>query len=94
VVKNCSRAELEPIIKGQVLSQTTVYPDGWLGYDGLLLSGYKHPRIHYHEKRVCPRQEQRDRELLELRQVSLRQAAWRSSGVLLSPSQGIGMALA
>lgn len=49
VVKNCSRAELEPIIKGQVLSQTTVYTDGWLGYDGLLLSGYKHRRIHHHE---------------------------------------------
>jgi transposase len=49
VVKNCSRAELEPIIKGQVLSQTTVYTDGSLGYDGLLLSGYKHPRIHHHE---------------------------------------------
>jgi transposase len=49
MVKNCSRAELEPIIKGQVLSQTTVYIDGWLSYDGLLLSGYKHRRIHHHE---------------------------------------------
>jgi transposase len=49
VVKNCSKAELEPIIKGQVLSQTTVYTDGWLGYDGLLLSGYKHRRIHHHQ---------------------------------------------
>jgi transposase len=29
VVKNCSRAELEPIIKGAVLSQTTVYTD-WM----------------------------------------------------------------
>lgn len=37
VVKNCSRAELEPIIKGQVLSKTTVSTDAWLGYDGLLL---------------------------------------------------------
>ena len=49
VVKNCSRAELEPVIKGQVLSKATVYTDGWLGYDGLLLSGYKHRRIHHHE---------------------------------------------
>ncbi len=49
VVKNCSRAELEPIIKGQVLSKATVYTDGWLGSDGLLLSGYKHRRIHHHE---------------------------------------------
>ena len=49
VVKSCSRAELEPIIKGQVLSKATVYTDGWLGYEGLLLSGYKHRRIHHHE---------------------------------------------
>ena len=49
VVKNCSKAELEPIIKGQVLSRATVYTDGWLGYEGLLLSGYKHRRIHHHE---------------------------------------------
>ena len=49
VVKNCSKAELEPIIKGQVLSKATVYTDGWLGYDGLLLSGYKHHRIHHHQ---------------------------------------------
>jgi transposase len=54
VVKNCSRVELEPVIKGQVLSQTTVYTDGWLGYDGLLLSGYKHRRIHHHEKTSLP----------------------------------------
>ncbi len=49
VVVNCSRAALEPIIKGQVLSKSTVYTDGWLGYDGLLLSGYKHHRIYHHE---------------------------------------------
>ena len=49
VVANCSRAELESIIKGQVLSRATVFTDGWLGYDGLLLSGYKHHRIHHHE---------------------------------------------
>ena len=49
VVANCSRRELEPIIKGQVLSKATVCTDGWLGYDGLLLSGYKHHRIHHHE---------------------------------------------
>ena len=86
VVKSCSRAELEPIIKGQVLSQATVYTDGWLGYDGLLLRGYKHRRIPSPRKRVCPRQKprQRHRELLELRQVPLPQAARRAPGILLS----------
>jgi transposase len=39
----------QPIIKGQALSQTTVYTDSWLGYDGLLLSGYKHRRVYHRE---------------------------------------------
>src|SRR5450759_792241 len=54
VVKSCSRAELESIIQGQVLSQATVYTDGWLGYDGLLLSGYKHRRILITTKTSLP----------------------------------------
>jgi len=41
VVKNCSRAELEPVIKGQVLSKTTVYTD--------VLGGYKHRRIYHRD---------------------------------------------
>jgi len=49
VVKNCSKAELEPIIKGQVLSQATIYTDGWRAYDGLVLGGYEHHRIHHHQ---------------------------------------------
>jgi transposase len=49
VVQNCSKAELEPIIKGQVLSQATIYTDGWKAYDGLVLGGYEHHRIHHHE---------------------------------------------
>ncbi len=48
IVANCSRQELMPIIKGQVLSETTIYTDGWKSYDGLVLGGYKHHRIHHH----------------------------------------------
>jgi len=48
IVENCSRQALEPIIKGQVLSETTIYTDGWKSYDGLVLGGYKHHRIHHH----------------------------------------------
>ncbi len=53
VVQNCSKAALMPIIKGQVLSATTVYTDGWKSYDGLVLGGYKHHRIHHHESQFA-----------------------------------------
>ena len=49
VVGNCSRHELLPIIKGQVLKDAQIYTDGWRAYDGLILNGYKHCRIHHHE---------------------------------------------
>lgn len=49
IVANCSKQELMPIIKGQVLSSSTVFTDGWKSYDGLVLGGYEHHRIHHHE---------------------------------------------
>ncbi len=49
IIPNCSRRELMPIIKGKILTDTTVYTDGWRSYDGLVLNGYKHYRIHHHE---------------------------------------------
>ena len=48
VVKNAKRKELMPIIKGQALSGSTVYTDGWKAYDSLVTEGYKHKRIHHH----------------------------------------------
>jgi len=53
IVENCSRQELMPIVKGQVLSQSTVYTDGWKSYDGLVLGGYKHHRIHHHRNQFA-----------------------------------------
>ena len=53
IVENCSKQALMPIIKGQVLSATTVYTDGWKSYDGLILDGYKHHRIHHHENQFA-----------------------------------------
>jgi hypothetical protein len=38
-----------PIIKGKILEKSTIYTDGWKSYDGLVLNGYKHYRIHHHE---------------------------------------------
>jgi transposase len=49
VVRNCSRAELMPVIKGKVIVDSMIYTDGWKSYDGLILSGYSHKRIHHHE---------------------------------------------
>lgn len=49
VVKNCSRKELMPVIKGQVMEDSTVYTDGWRAYDSLVREGYKHHRVHHHK---------------------------------------------
>jgi transposase len=49
IVENCKRHELMPVIKGKILKKSTIYTDGWKSYDGLVLNGYKHYRIHHHE---------------------------------------------
>ena len=38
-----------PVIKGKILTDTTIYTDGWTSSNGLILHGYKHKRIHHHE---------------------------------------------
>ena len=47
VVKDCSRRELLPVIRGHVLSQSDVYTDGWRAYDGLVTAGFAHHRVHH-----------------------------------------------
>ena len=53
IVENCSKQELMPIIRGQVLSESTVYTDGWKSCDGLVLGGYKHHRIHHQQNQFA-----------------------------------------
>ena len=53
VVKNCSKAELMPIITGRVLEGAVIYTDGWKAYDGLVLKGYEHHRIHHHQNQFA-----------------------------------------
>ena len=48
-IKNCTRAQLMPIIKGRVLEGSTIHTDGWTSYDRLILNGYKHKRV-FHSK--------------------------------------------
>lgn len=49
VVKNCTKEQLMPILRGKILTNTTVYTDGWRSYDGLVLSSYRHYRIYHSE---------------------------------------------
>lgn len=49
IIPNCERKQLLPIIKGQILKNSTVYTDGWGSYDSLVLNGYKHHRIYHSE---------------------------------------------
>ncbi len=49
VVKNCSREQILPILKGKILDESTVYTDGWKSYHGLIYQGFQHYRI-YHSK--------------------------------------------
>jgi transposase-like protein len=53
IVKNCSRKELIPIIKGKILEGSEINTDGWKAYDSLVLNGYKHHRVyHSHDEFV------------------------------------------
>ena len=49
IVKDCTRASLMPVIQGKVIRESSIYTDGWKSYDGLVLNGYKHYRIHHTE---------------------------------------------
>ena len=53
-VMDCSKAELMPVIRGNVdADESTIYTDGWRAYDGLVLVGFKHYRIHHHENQFA-----------------------------------------
>ena len=44
VIKKCSKEQIIPVIKGQILEGSTIHTDGWKAYDGLILNGYDHYR--------------------------------------------------
>jgi len=47
IVKTCSKQELMPILRGNILGESDVYTDSWAAYDGLLTDGYKHHRVFH-----------------------------------------------
>ncbi len=53
IVKNCSKAELMPIVQGKVLAGSTIHTDGWKAYDGLILNGYDHYRVHHSDNKFA-----------------------------------------
>jgi transposase len=48
-VQHCSREQLMPIIQGKALEGSTIHSDGWKAYDGLIINGYTHYRVHHSE---------------------------------------------
>ena len=49
IVPNCSKTELIKVVHHQVKGATTIHTDGWKAYDGLVLDGFKHHRVHHSE---------------------------------------------
>lgn len=49
IVANCTKEELLPVIKGKIITGSTIYTDSWTSYDSLVLYGYKHKRIYHGE---------------------------------------------
>jgi transposase-like protein len=47
IIKKASRSELLPIIQGKILEGSIINSDGWRAYDGLILNGYTHHRVHH-----------------------------------------------
>jgi transposase-like protein len=47
IVPNCSKDALMPIIQGRIIEGSTIHTDGWKAYDGLILNGYDHYRVHH-----------------------------------------------
>jgi transposase-like protein len=49
IVPNCTKAQLQAIIRGRVELSATIHTDGFRSYDGIVHMGYqKHYRVHHH----------------------------------------------
>ena len=50
IVRNCSKATLQGIIKGRINVSASIHSDGWRADDGLVEAGFaKHHRIRHHD---------------------------------------------
>lgn len=49
IVPNCTKAQLQAIIRGRVELSATIHTDGFRAYDGIVHMGYRrHYRVHHH----------------------------------------------
>jgi transposase-like protein len=49
IVPDGSKTELIKVVHDQVKGAATIHTDGWKAYDGLVLDGFKHHRVHHAE---------------------------------------------
>ena len=49
VVKDSSRRELLPVIKGEILEESTAYTVSWGAYDSIVRESHNHQRVHHHQ---------------------------------------------
>ena len=49
IVPNGSKAELLSVVREQVKRPSVIHTDGWKAYDGLVLDGFRHHRVHHSE---------------------------------------------
>ena len=47
IVPNCSKAELLSVVRDLVKRPAVIHTDGWKAYDGLVLDGFRHHRVHH-----------------------------------------------
>ena len=47
IVPNCSKTELLSVIRDLVKRPAVIHTDGWKAYDGLVLDGFRHHRVHH-----------------------------------------------
>ncbi|GGJ27825.1 hypothetical protein GCM10011320_38860 [Neoroseomonas lacus] len=54
IVRNCSKAALQGIIKGTIDVSASIHSDGWRAYDGLVEAGSaKHHRIRHNDDQLA-----------------------------------------
>jgi transposase-like protein len=77
----CSKSELLQMIKGHVYpaSESTIFTDGWRGYAGLVLEGYKYYRVHHSENEFAR----------GLRQINGIESFWSYAKTRLARLRGI-----
>lgn len=49
IVPDCSKTQLLNVVRDRVRRPAVIHTDGWKAYDGLVLDGFRHHRVHHSE---------------------------------------------